>query len=83
VKEEIDRLIGRIFQDKEKSGHLDLEATELSIRHCMHQVGGVFLEKLLNADAGVDRGSPRQKRGKRGNGKRKRGNGVRQKRGQT
>lgn len=49
--------MGRIFQDKEKWGLLDLEATELSIRHSMHQVGGVFLEKLINADWGEHRGA--------------------------
>lgn len=29
-----------------------MEATELAIRHSMHQVGGVLLEKLINIDAG-------------------------------
>lgn len=47
----------RVFQDKEKRGGLDLEATELSIRHAMHQVGGVFLEQLINADSGDHRGA--------------------------
>lgn len=47
----------RVFQDKEKRGCLDMEATELSIRHSMHQVGGVFLEKLINADSGDHRGA--------------------------
>ncbi len=31
---------------------MDMESTELAIRHSMHQVGGVLLEKLVNADAG-------------------------------
>lgn len=33
-----------------------MEATELSIRHSMHQMGGVLMEKLLNADGGDHRG---------------------------
>lgn len=32
---------------------MDLEATEFSIRHTMHGVGGLLLGKLLNADSGV------------------------------
>ena len=48
--------MGHLFQDRERAGHLDLEATELSIRHSMHQVGGVLLEKVLNADSGDHRG---------------------------
>jgi len=36
---------------------MDLEATEMTIRDCMHQVGGVFLEKLINADGGGHQGA--------------------------
>ena len=35
---------------------MDMEAMELSIRDSMHQVGGVLMEKLLNADSGDHRG---------------------------
>ena len=38
-----------ILRDREKTGHLDLEATEFSIRHAMHSLGGVLLEKLLKS----------------------------------
>jgi len=34
-----------------------MEATELSIRHAMHSVGGILMEKLLNADQGDHRGA--------------------------
>lgn len=40
----------RLFADKKKQGYLDMEAVETAIRHSMHQVGGTFLEKLLNSD---------------------------------
>ena len=36
---------------------MDMEASELSIRHSMHQLGGVLMEKLLNADKGDHRGT--------------------------
>lgn len=41
----------RLFADKKKQGHLDMEAVEIALRRSMHQVGGAFLEKLLNADS--------------------------------
>lgn len=34
-----------------------MEATELAIRHSMHQVGGILMEKLLNADEGDHQGA--------------------------
>jgi hypothetical protein len=39
-----------VLQDRQRLGHLDLEASEMSIRAVMHQMGGVLLEKLLNSD---------------------------------
>jgi hypothetical protein len=54
---EIPRLLHLIFQDKETQGHGDLEASELSIRHAMHQLGGVLMEKRINADQGDHRGA--------------------------
>lgn len=50
-------MIGRLFGDRSRFGHLDLEASEKSIRASMHQIGGVLLEKLLNADSGGYRGA--------------------------
>ena len=35
---------------------MDMEATEFSLRHSMHQVGGLLMERLLNADEGDYRG---------------------------
>jgi hypothetical protein len=34
-----------------------MEASEFSIRHSMHQVGGVLMEKLINAGQGDHRGA--------------------------
>ncbi len=36
---------------------MDMEASELAIRHSMHQLGGVLMEKLINADKGDHRGT--------------------------
>jgi len=49
--------MGQVLQDRERLGHLDLEASEMAIRTAMHQMGGVFLEKLLNSDGGGYRGA--------------------------
>jgi len=50
--EEVERLIGRILRDRQRVGSLDLEASEMAIRMAMQQLGGVLLQKLLNADGG-------------------------------
>src|SRR6266566_3049676 len=59
TEKEIDRLMGQVLQDRERLGHLDLEASEMAIRTAMHQMGGVLLEKLLNSDGGGYRGAHR------------------------
>jgi hypothetical protein len=46
-----------VLQDRQRLGHLDLEASEMAIRAAMHQLGGVLLEKLLNSDGGGYRGA--------------------------
>ncbi len=46
-----------MLQDRQRLGHLDLEASEMAIRAAMHQMGGVLLEKLLNSDGGGYRGA--------------------------
>ena len=56
MKKEIGLLITRVFEDKKRKGQMDMEATELSIRGSMHQVGGMLLEKIVNADLGDHRG---------------------------
>lgn len=46
-----------MLKDRQRLGHLDLEASEMAIRAAMHQMGGVLLEKLLNSDGGGYRGA--------------------------
>ena len=46
-----------MLHDRQRRGHLDLEASEMAIRAAMHQMGGVLLESLLNSDGGGYRGA--------------------------
>jgi hypothetical protein len=46
-----------VLQDRQRLGHLDLEASEMAIRAAMHQMGGALLQKLLNSDGGGYRGA--------------------------
>jgi len=46
-----------MLQDRQRLGHLDLEASEMALRAAMHQMGGALLEKLLNSDGGGYRGA--------------------------
>ncbi len=47
----------RVFQEIGQKGHVDLEASEMTIRAAAHRIGGRLLEKLINADGGRYRGS--------------------------
>ncbi len=54
---EIERVVGRVLQEGERRGHVDLEVTKMALRSTMPQVGGRLLEQLLNADGGGYRGA--------------------------
>jgi len=60
MAQEVDRMVRRVFQDMERLGHVDLEASEMAIRASSHQMGGSLLEKLLNWDGGGYRGAHTQ-----------------------
>jgi len=45
-------LFARLFVPGQPLGRVDMEATEWSLRQAMHQVGGLVLEKVVNADGG-------------------------------
>jgi hypothetical protein len=45
-----------LIRERERSGALDLEASEMAIRGSMHEVGGVILGKIVNADGGGHKG---------------------------
>jgi hypothetical protein len=43
--------LGIIFRGRRRSGHLDLEATEMAVRSAMHQAGAIALTRLLQWEA--------------------------------
>jgi hypothetical protein len=47
VAREVSRLLQVIFQDRRKSGRLDLEAVEMAVRSAMHRAGAGALTELL------------------------------------
>jgi hypothetical protein len=47
VAREVSRLLQVIFQDRGKSGRLDLEAVEMAVRSAMHRAGAMALTELL------------------------------------
>ena len=57
MAQEVNQMVGRVFHDIERLGHVDLEASEMAIRAWSHQMGGSLLKKLLNADGGGYRGA--------------------------
>ena len=50
MEKEIAALLSRLLGAGR--GPLDLEASEMAVRTAMHQIGGVLLEKVINADGG-------------------------------
>jgi hypothetical protein len=55
VEQELESLLGRVLGIGRRA-RLDLEASEMAIRASLHQMGGVLLEKVVNADGGAYRG---------------------------
>src|SRR5712692_4444240 len=47
VAREVDQLLRVIFQERRKTGRLDLEAVEMAVRSAMHQAGATALTELL------------------------------------
>ena len=56
IEKEVNRLVTLSLRDREKQGHVDLEAMEFHIRSSMHSVGSMLLERLINSDGGDYRG---------------------------
>ena len=48
---EVNQLLGRIFAQRRKSGHTDLEAVETALRTALYQAGAVALSELLQYQA--------------------------------
>src|SRR5262249_56871553 len=60
VPREVDQLLRVIFEDRRKSGRLDLEAIEMAVRSAMHHAGAAGLSQLLQfaAPASEQRTTP-------------------------
>jgi hypothetical protein len=48
VAREVSSLAGKIFADRRKNGHIDLEAVEMLVRESMHRAGAAALSHLLS-----------------------------------
>jgi hypothetical protein len=48
---EVDQILRIIFQDRRKTGRLDLEAIEVAASSAMHRAGAVLLSELLQFEA--------------------------------
>ncbi|PYV04530.1 MAG: hypothetical protein DMG26_07215 [Acidobacteria bacterium] len=44
---EVDQLLGVIFQERRKTGRLDLDAVEMAMRSALHRAGAAALSELL------------------------------------
>lgn len=44
---EVDQLLGIIFRERRKAGHLDLQAVEMAMRSALHRAGAAALSELL------------------------------------
>ena len=49
--------MGRVLKEGQRRGRLDLEAGEQMVRDAMHRLGGLLLERLLEADGGGSQGA--------------------------
>ena len=53
---EVDQLLRVIFQERRRTGHLDLEATEMAVRSALHRAGAAALSQLLQFPAPSEEG---------------------------
>jgi hypothetical protein len=47
----VSQVLHMVFQERRKTGHLDLEAVEMAVRTAMHQAGAAALTQLLKFEA--------------------------------
>jgi len=53
ITREVEQLLRVVFQDRRKTGRLDLEAIETAVRSAMHRAGAAALSQLLQFPAPV------------------------------
>ena len=54
IGREVDQLLRVVFQERRKTGRLDLEATEMAVRSALHRAGAAALSQLLQFPAPPD-----------------------------
>ena len=54
IAREVDQLLRVVFQERRKTGRLDLEATEMAVRSALHRAGAAALSELLQFPAPRD-----------------------------
>src|SRR5260370_9346259 len=64
IRQEITREVGEflraVFEDRRKTGRLDLEATEMAMRSSLHRPGAAALSQLLEIPAPTAEGRTRE-----------------------
>src|SRR5207253_143149 len=56
---EVEQFLRVVFEDRRKTGRLDLEATEMAIRSALHRAGAAALSQLLEFPAPTEEGRTR------------------------
>lgn len=51
IAREVDQLLRVVFHERRRTGHLDLEATEMALRSALHRAGAAALNELLQFPA--------------------------------
>jgi len=54
IGREVDQLLRVVFQERRKTGRIDLEATEMAVRAALHRAGATALSQLLQFPAPPD-----------------------------
>src|SRR5436853_7879412 len=59
ITREVEQFLRVVFEDRRKTGRLDLEATEMAIRSALHRAGAAALSQLLEFPAPTEGGRTR------------------------
>src|SRR5437870_3091374 len=59
ITREVEQFLRVVFEDRRKTGRLDLEATEMAIRSALHRAGAAALSQLLEFPAPTEEGRTR------------------------
>ena len=57
ITREVEQFLRVVFEDRRKTGRLDLEATEMAMRSALHRAGAAALSQLLEFPAPPRKGA--------------------------